>query len=116
MQQLGLDCECAEGGITSEELDEMNRKLIVKIRDTEAYLEAAIGILADLEQDYEQVVLGAATVDIDRSQPETSQAWVHQQSFGKVSDGCKRELAHLQSELESWQRGSRDHIAGIRSL
>ena len=118
MQQWGLDCECADGGITSEELDEMNRKLIVKIRDTEAYLEAAIGILADLEQDYEclKAVLGDATVDMERSQSEMSQAGVHQQSSGKVSDGCKRELAHLQSELESWQRGSRDHIAGICSL
>jgi len=79
----------------------MNRKLMVRIR-----------------QDYEclKALLGDATVDMERAQSETSQAGDSLQSSEKVSDEYKREVAHLQSELETWQCGSRDHIAEVRSL
>jgi len=88
MQQWGLDCERDEGGVPSQELEEMNRKLMVRIRQTETYLEAATSILADLEQDYEclKALLGDATVDKERVQSETSQAGDRLQSFEKVSD------------------------------
>jgi len=118
MHQWGLDCERDESGDPSEELEEMNRKLMVRICDTEMYLEAATSILADLEQDYEclKALLGDATVDMERAQSETSQAGDRMQSSEKVSDECKHEVTDLQSELETWQRGSRDHIAEVRSL
>jgi len=72
----------------SEELEEMSRKLMVRIRHTKTYLEAATSILADLEQDYEclKALLGDATVDMERVQSETSQAGDRLQSFEKVSD------------------------------
>ena len=102
----------------SEELEEMSRKLMVRIRHTKTYLEAATSILADLDQDYEclKALLGDATVDMERTQSETSQAGDSLQSSEKVSDVYKLEVAHLQSKLETWQRGSRDHIAEVRSL
>jgi len=53
---------------------------------------------------------------MERAQSETLQAGYRLQSSEKVSDECKREVADLQSELETWQRGSRDHIAEVRSL
>jgi len=118
MQQWGLDCERDEGGVSSEELEEMSRKLIVRIRQTETYLEAATSIFADLEHDYEclKALLGDATVDMEQAQAETSQAGNRLQSSEKVFDEYKRKVAHLQSELETWQCGSRHHIAVVRSL
>jgi len=118
MQQWGLDCERDEGGVPSEEMEEMKRKLTVNIRDTETYLKAATSNLVDLEENYEclKAVLGNATVNMERSQSETSQAGDHQQSSEKESDEWKRKVADLQSELEAWQRGSRAHIAEVRSL
>jgi len=37
---MGQDCECNDGGVTSKEMVELKRNLIIKIRDTEKYLEA----------------------------------------------------------------------------
>ena len=100
------------------ELEEMNRKLICRIRDTETYFEAATSNLAALEKSYESLkaVLGVATADMEQSQSETSHDGDHLHSSENGSDEWKSEVADLQAELEAWQRSSRDHIAEVCSL
>ena len=43
-------CESGEGGVRSEELDELKRKLMAKLQEAESQLETALGKAANLEK------------------------------------------------------------------
>ena len=43
-------CESGEGGVRSEEMDDMKRKLNAKLQDAEAQMEAALAKVSSLEK------------------------------------------------------------------
>jgi len=61
-------CESGEGGVRSEEMEEMKRKLTAKVQDAESQLEAATTKLTSLEKANHRLKaeLEDATVEMER--------------------------------------------------
>jgi len=68
MQQWKQKCERGEGGVRSEEMEEMKRKLTAKVQDAESQLEAATTKLSSLEKANHRLKaeLEDATVEMER--------------------------------------------------
>ena len=62
------NCESGEGGVRSEELDELKRKLNAKLQDTESQLESALGKAASAEKANQRLrgELEDLTIEVER--------------------------------------------------
>jgi len=68
MQVWKQKCESGEGGVRSEELDELKRKLMAKIQETEAQLETALGKAANFDKNNKRLKaeLEDLTIEVER--------------------------------------------------
>jgi len=111
-------CESGEGGVSSEALEELKRKLSVKLQETESLLEAAQTKAGSLEKANHRMrgELEDLSVEVERATSISSQAEKRQRSFDKVIDEWKRKVADLQAELEKAQRENRGTAAEVYKL
>jgi len=111
-------CESGEGGVSSEALEELKRKLSVKLQETESQLEAALTKAASLEKANHRMrgELEDLSIEVERATSLSSQAEKRQRSFDKVIDEWKRKVADLQQELDRSQRENRSTAAEVYKL
>jgi len=110
--------ESGEGGVSSEALEDLKRKLSVKLNDTEAQLEAAVTKASNLDKVNHRLrgELEDLSVEVERTSSIANQAEKRQRSFDKVIDEWKRKVADLQAELEKAQRENRATAAEVYKL
>jgi len=110
--------ESGEGGVSSEALEDLKKKLSVKLNDTESQLEAALTKAASLDKANHRLrgELEDLSVEVERTSGIASQAEKRQRSFDKVIDEWKRKVADLQAEYEKSQKDGRSTAAEVYKL
>jgi len=110
--------ESGEGGVSSEALEELKRKLSVKLNETESLLEAATTKATGLEKANHRLrgELEDLSVEVERTSGIATQAEKRQRSFDKVIDEWKRKVADLQAEYEKSQKDGRSTAAEVYKL
>jgi len=110
--------QSGEGGVRSEELDDLKRKLNAKIQDLESQLEQSQSKAGAMEKAKNRLAgeLEDMTVEVERAQAISSQAEKRQRAFDKQLDEWKRKVADLQAELETFQRDGRGSAAEVYKL
>jgi len=95
-------CESGEGGVRSEEMEDLKRKLSAKLAEAESAAEAAISKASNLEKakNRMQGELEDLMIECERSQAVANQAEKRQRGFDKTVDDWKRKVADVQAELE----------------
>jgi len=95
-------CESGEGGVRSEELDDLKRKMGAKLAEAESAAEAAISKASALDKakNRMQGELEDLMIECERSQAVANQAEKRQRGFDKTVDEWKRKVADVQAELE----------------
>jgi len=110
--------ESGEGGVSSEALEDLKKKLSVKLLDTEAQLESALTKASSLDKVNHRLrgELEDLSVEVERTSSIANQAEKRQRQFDKVIDEWKRKVADLQSELEKSQKEVRSTAAEVYKL
>jgi myosin heavy chain 6/7 len=108
-------CDRGEGGVRSEEVDELKKKLNGKLLETESQLEVALQKCGTLEKNNNRLKgeLEDLTIEVERTTSAASQAERRQRSMDKVVDEWKRKVADLQGELEASQKESRANATEV---
>jgi len=111
-------CASGEGGVRSEEMDDLRKKLNARIQDLESQLEAALAKSGGLEKVKRRLMseMEDLTIEVERAQLIASQAEKRQRNFDKIVDEWKRKVADLQAELEVSQRDMRGNAAEVYRL
>jgi myosin heavy chain 6/7 len=110
--------DSGEGGVSSEIMDDLKRKLSGKLQETEAQLEAALTKAASLDKANHRMrgELEDLSVEVERTSAIANQAEKRQRSFDKVIDEWKRKVADMQAELEKSQKEVRSTAAEVYKL
>jgi myosin heavy subunit len=110
--------ESGEGGVRSEEMDELKRKMNAKLQEVEGQLEAALSKAGSLDKAKNRLQgeIEDLMIEVERSQSIANQAEKRQKAFDKTIDEWKRKVADLQAELENSQRDGRNTAAEVYRL
>lgn len=111
-------CESGEGGVRSEEMDEMKRKMNAKLQEAESQMEAALAKVSSLEKAKMKLAgeLEDVVIEVERANAIASQAEKRQRIFDKTIDEWKRKVADLQAELDNSHAESRGSAAEVYRL
>lgn len=110
--------ESGEGGVRSEELDDLKRKMQAKLNDVESQLEAALSKCGSMEKARNRLQgeLEDVMIEMERAQAMASQAEKRQRAFDKTVDEWKRKVSDLQHELDNANAESRGNAAEVFKL
>ena len=110
--------ESGEGGVRSEEMDDMKRKMNAKLQELESQLEGALSKASSLDKAKNRLQgeIEDLMIEVERSQSIANQAEKRQRAFDKTIDEWKRKVADLQSELETSQKDGRNTAAEVYRL
>ncbi|WAR11021.1 MYS-like protein [Mya arenaria] len=101
----------SEGMARAEELEDIRRKLSVKLQDTESALDAANNKISGLEKNKSrlQMELEDAVVNSDRSSAAVTALEKRNKSFDKTISEWQLKVRSIQTELENTQKESRSY-------
>ncbi len=111
-------CEAGEGGVNSEELDDLKRKLNARLAEVEAQLESAQSKCQSLEKAKQRLQgeLEDAMMEVERAQVIANQADKRQRQFDKTIEEWKGKYSELEMELQNSQAESRSNAAEVYRL
>jgi len=110
--------DSGEGGVSAEIMDDLKRKLSVKLQEAESQLETAQTKVSQLEKANSRLrnEVEDLSVEVERTSSAANQAEKRQRAFDKVIDEWKRKVADMQAELEKSQRDGRATAAEVYKL
>lgn len=105
--------EGGEGNIRPEEVEELKKKLLARINDGEAQLEAVVGKAVGLEKAKSRLLGENQNLhnDLQKMEAVITQNEKRQRQFEKNLDEWKKKASDQQSELETFQKESRGSTA-----
>jgi len=110
--------ESGEGGIRSEELEDLKRKMLSRLNDLEAQLEAALSKCSSMEKAKNRLQgeLEDVVIEMERAQAMANHAEKKQRAFDKLIDEWKHKVSDLQQDLENSNSESRANAAEVYRL
>ena len=111
-------CESGEGGVRSEEMDDLKRKMNAKLQEAESALEAAQSKASSLDKAKHRLQgeLEDLMIEVERSQSIVNQAEKRQRAFDKTIDEWKRKVNDLQSDVERSGAEARTNAAEVYKM
>lgn len=110
--------ESGEGSIKPEEVEELKKKFVARLQETETQLEAVVSKAMGLEKakNRAQLEIESLLGELEKSQSVNAQNEKRQRQFDKLVEEWKRKVADLQVELDSAQKESRSHATEVYKI